>query len=115
MRRIQAKSNTTTAIPPRIWEQDQDAWRAWAASLNVDYHTKETYKRAICAFYGACWKSVTSWAEDDFRQYEALLRADGRPENYIKQHVNPVRAYWRFTLRAKAADEFLFQESEVQG
>lgn len=103
MTKIRMGSNATliavASIPPRIWEQDKDTWKAWATSLNVSFHTKEVYKRTICTFYDACNKPIRDVTDDDVHRYETALREDGRSESTIKRHLSPIKAYWTFARK----------------
>lgn len=86
------------AFPPRIWDKDADIWKAWTTSLRVGYATKEMYNRHIVRFIAHADKSIAEVNEEDLRNYQSALQADGKSEKNAQRILAPIRAYWSFAL-----------------
>lgn len=91
----------TTSIPPRIWQQDKDIWKEWYLSLKAGTTTKQKYKKVIADFYYTIEKAILQVTEQDLSDYaEASLCADAELSPVtIKQHMNIIRAYWKFAQK----------------
>lgn len=83
------------SIPPRIWAQDKETWKAWLLSLKASAATKQTYKRVIAEFYDAIEKPILECTEDDLATY---ARVDGlwRATSTATRRMMVLRAYWAF-------------------
>lgn len=88
---------TVASIPPRIWEQDKETWKAWYLSLKAKPATKQTYKRVIAEFYCVIEKPILQCEQSDLMDYESACDVwDDPPTNTLKQHMRIIRAYWTF-------------------
>jgi hypothetical protein len=88
-------NNNAIAIPPAIWEQDQDIWSAWVAQSNASMKTIAQYKRIITEFYYAMERPILECTEADLSFYE---RADGLflAKSTVAQRASVIRRYWTF-------------------
>lgn len=104
MTRIYMGSDSTliavASIPPRIWEQDKAIWKSWTTSRKATLATRQKYKKVIADFYYTIEKAILQVTEQDLSDYaEACRCTDDLSPATIKQHMNIIRAYWKFAQK----------------
>lgn len=104
MTRIHMGSDATliavASIPPRIWAQDKETWKAWYLSLKAKPATKQTYKRIIAEFYCVIEKPILQCEQADLTDYECACDCCGDPAgDTLKQHMRIIRRYWTFAKK----------------